>query len=106
VFATVDIQTLAFSTTGTGGVVIKVSGTWVSSTLSLFCTVIPAIALGPFVAEFLTAVDVLMLMASLLLLPTPLSLAVTAVTGEPVVSGVPFLLASLLLSLMLLISYC
>jgi hypothetical protein len=53
--------------------------------LSLLCIVIPAVARGPFVAEFLTAVDVLMLMMSLLLLATLLSLAVTAVTGEPVV---------------------
>ncbi len=74
--------------------------------LSLFCTVIPSVAWGPFDDEFLTAFDVLMLMASLLLLATPLSLADTAMTGELVVSGVPLLLASLLLSLMLLISYC
>ncbi len=77
-----------------------------STILSLFCTVIPAFARGPFVAKFPTDVDVFMLMASLLLLATPLLLAVTAVTGEPVVSGVPLLLASLLMSLMLLISYC
>ncbi len=66
--------------------------------LSLLYTVIPAVARGPSVAEFLSAVDVLMLMASLQLLATPMSLAVTAVTGEPVVSKLPLLLASLLLS--------
>ncbi len=86
-----DIQALAFAAAGS----IEVSGSWASSILSLFCTVIPAFARVPFVAEFLTDVDVLMLMASLLLLATLLLLAVTAVTGEPVVSRIPLLLASL-----------
>ncbi len=59
-FATANIQALALAATGS----IEVSGAWASTILSLLCTVNPAVALGPSVVEFLTAIDVLMLIAS------------------------------------------